>query len=49
MKRKREIRIDKMIKVKEKRDINRIDTYHEIKQLCFFSKTGLGDIPIMFF
>ena len=38
MKRKREIRIDKMIKVKEKCDINRIDTYHEIKQLYFFSK-----------
>jgi hypothetical protein len=41
MKRKREIRIDKMIKVKEKRDINRIDTYHEIKQLCFFSKNWI--------
>ena len=33
MKRKREIRIDKMIKVKEKHDINRIDTYHEINNI----------------
>src|SRR5207248_2652347 len=41
MKRKREIRIDKIIKVKEKCDINRIDKYHEIKQLCFFSKNWI--------
>lgn len=36
--RKREIRFEKKKKVKEKRDIRTIDTYHEIKQLMFTSK-----------
>jgi len=29
--RKEKIRIEKMKKVKEKRDIDRMDTYHEVK------------------
>ena len=38
IKKKKEIRIEQMIKVKEKRDRNIVDTYHDIKQLVFFSK-----------
>ena len=38
IKKKKEIRIEQMIKVKEKRDRNIVDTYHEVKQLVFFSK-----------
>jgi len=37
-KKNREIRLDKRIKVKEKRDRILIDTYHDIKQLMFSSK-----------
>jgi len=32
------IRIEKMKKVKEKRDTDRMDTYHEVKRICFLSK-----------
>ena len=38
IKKKKEIRIEQMIKVKEKRDRNIVDTYHEVKRLVFFSK-----------
>ena len=38
IKKKKEIRIEQMIKVKEKRDRNIVDTYHEVKLLVFFSK-----------
>src|SRR5215204_1893957 len=38
IKKRKEIRIEQMIKVKEKRDRNIVDTYHEVKQLIFFSK-----------
>ncbi len=35
---KEKIRIEKMKKVKEKRDTDKLDTYHEIKRICFLSK-----------
>jgi ribonuclease HI/endonuclease/exonuclease/phosphatase family metal-dependent hydrolase len=35
---KKKIRIEKMKKVKEKRDSDKMDTYHEIKRICFLSK-----------
>ena len=38
IKKKKEIRIEQMIKVKEKCDRNIVDTYHEVKHLVFFSK-----------
>ena len=40
LKESREIRFEKMKRVKEKRNMSSIDTYYEVRQLCFFSKMG---------
>ena len=38
IKKKREIRIEQIIKVKEKCNRNIVDTYYKVKQIVFFLK-----------